>query len=271
MEGPQAVRELLKFRPDDVVDVYLTDEVESRDRELALLAREATRWVHPVTAEVAKAISPDCQGVAAVAEVRAVGQDPSGLWSSLRKVAPGGTRPFVVCLPQTQDPGNLGTIIRSADAMGAEAVILGRGTVEPANPKVIRSSAGSVFHLPIVRASLSEAREQLAGRSWSFLATAGRGADLVLDDLVTPSHIRARTCAEDREPPSPQGDGALAGADLVLAGPHVWVFGNEAHGLDRDDLALCDFTVGIPIAGKAESLNAAAAAAMCLYASHLVG
>lgn len=261
VEGPQAVREALRFRASEVVDIYLSDEAESRDPELAALAREVTTWVHPMTEDVARAISPDCQGIAAVVDGSAFVTDGSGFWDGLLRgghttrasaetSAVDALRPFLVCLPEGRDPGNVGTIIRSADAMGAAGVVLGRGTVDPANPKVIRSSAGSVFHLPLVRASLEDVRSHLADAGWLILGTTGQDADITLDELV-----RGRLV-----------DGAEGNA---LAQPHVWVFGNEARGLSREDLSVCDLRVAIPITGEAESLNAAAAAAVCVYASHL--
>ncbi|WP_099332100.1 TrmH family RNA methyltransferase [Actinomyces minihominis] len=259
VEGPQAVRELVNHRPDFVVDVYLTDEVEERDRELAAASRRATHYVHNVTPEVARAISPDCQGVAAVATVDALEADAGETWEVLRARASqasqsaGARSPFVVCLPETQDPGNAGTIIRSADAMGAAAVILGSGTVDPANPKVIRSSAGSVFHIPILRLPLETVRANLPEGEWPILGTSGHDSDVTLDALAV-----AALTGETEE-----------GVGAALANPHVWVFGNEARGLSEGAVAICDLLVEIPLLGDAESLNAAAAAAMCLYTSHL--
>lgn len=252
VEGPQAVRELVMHRPRSVVDVYLTDELEMRDPDLAAAARDATKWVHNVTWDVARAISPDCQGIAAVAQADAIQSDAASVWDGLREGGEGGGR-FVVCLPETQDPGNAGTIIRTADAMGAAAVVLGAGTADPSNPKVIRSSAGSVFHLPLLRVPLETVRANLPADQWPILGTSGHDADITLDTLTVAVGA---------------GEGVSA-AESVLARPHVWVFGNEARGLAAEDIALCDLLVEIPIAGKAESLNAAAAAAMCMYASHL--
>lgn len=250
VEGPQAVRELVVHRPRSVVDVYLTDEAEMRDPALADAARGATTWVHNITQDVAKAISPDCQGVAAVALVDAIEDDAASVWGHLKEGGEGEAQ-FIVCLPETQDPGNVGTVIRTADAMGAAAVVLGAGTADPANPKVIRASAGSVFHLPLLRVPLETVRANVG--SWPILGAAGHGADVTLDTLV-----QAALGSED-----------ASAAHLVLTRPHVWVFGNEARGLSAGDIEVCDLLVEIPINGKAESLNAAAAAAMCLFGSHL--
>lgn len=250
VEGPQAVRELLRFRPHTIVDVYLEEQIDERDPELLDLALDTSRWVHPVTDQVANAISPDCQGVAAVASKEALATDSASLWRSVLKAAPKAEpAPFIVFLPETQDPGNLGTIIRTADAMGARGVVLGLGTADPANPKVIRASAGSVFHLPIARASLAELRQELHG--WTLLGTRGYEADTSVDDLLLSALVPTKN-----------------GETPVLKEPHVWVFGNEARGLSADDVDACDLLVKIPLAGHAESLNAAAAAAMCMFASH---
>ena len=264
VEGPQAVRELALHRPGSIIDLYITDRVQMADPELAEAVRGATQWVHSVTPEVAAAISPDCQGIAAVASVEALESGSLQIWERLTLDlealrtqensgdAPRVSVPFIVCLPETQDPGNVGTVIRTADAMGAAAVVLGSGTADPANPKVIRSSAGSVFHIPLVRVPLETVRGNLDTDTWAMLGTAGHGADIRLDDMA----VSALTGSAD----------ALTS---VLSRPHAWVFGNEARGLAAEDIALCDLLVEIPLSGHAESLNAAAAAAMCLYVSHL--
>jgi len=136
------------------------------------------------------------------------------------------------------DPGNAGTIIRAADAAGADAVVLVRGSVDPTAPKVVRSTAGSLFHLPVV-------------------------TGVALDDAVTALHNAGLTvlAADGR------GDFDLFEAESLLEAPSAWLLGNEAHGLPSEALSRADAVVSIPIYGKAESLNVAAAAAVCLYAS----
>jgi TrmH family RNA methyltransferase len=139
-----------------------------------------------------------------------------------------------------RDPGNAGTVIRCADAFGADAVILAGDSVDPANSKAVRASAGSLFHLPVVSpASLSEAATQLRAAGLLVLAADGAGsADLA--------------------------DLAASGA---LARPLAWLMGNEAWGLPGAERDYADQVVRIPMWGQAESLNLAAAAAVCLYAS----
>ena len=132
VEGPGAVLELVTWRPECVTDVYVTERVEESQPEIVEQARQATRWVHRVTDEVAHAMSPDCQGIIAVARHDAiVTQMPS-------------VDGLAVILARIQDPGNVGTLIRTADAMGAQCVLTTVGTADVRSPKVIRSTAGSV-------------------------------------------------------------------------------------------------------------------------------
>jgi TrmH family RNA methyltransferase len=139
------------------------------------------------------------------------------------------------------DPGNAGTVLRTADAAGAGAVVLTAASVDPYNGKAVRASAGSLFHVPLVRdADLADAVRAARSAGLSVLAADATG-DVDLADLVD--------------------------AGAPLARPTAWLFGNEAHGLPADALALADARVRVPIHGRAESLNLAAAAAVCLYAS----
>ena len=146
-----------------------------------------------------------------------------------------GTPRIIAICEEVRDPGNLGTIIRAADAAGADAVILTGRTVDPYNPKVVRSTTGSLFHVPVA-------------------------VDLELSDVVTRMHEAGlRVVAADVE-----GEDFLASRDR-LAEPTAWLFGNEARGLDDDALAQADLALRLPIYGRAESLNLATAASVCLY------
>lgn len=150
-----------------------------------------------------------------------------------------GRDPRLLAVPvEIAEPGNAGTLIRVADAVGADGVVLAGPTVDPHNGKCVRASAGSLFHVPITR-----------GREIDPTLTAVREAGLTL--LATAA----------------DGEVDLDEADEILAGPVAWLFGNEAHGLDPAVAARADHRVRIPIHGRAESLNLAAAAAICLYAS----
>lgn len=144
---------------------------------------------------------------------------------------------------EPREPGNVGTLIRCADAMGAAGLLLLGDAADPHNGKCVRSSAGSIFHLPVVRERNTEtAIDRLKNAGLVVLATTMDG-ETSLDDL-----------------PVEQTDG-------ILAGPTAWLFGNEAHGLSAAVAARAHWRVRIPIRGRAESLNVAAAAAICLYQS----
>ena len=145
---------------------------------------------------------------------------------------------FLVVAVQPREPGNAGTLIRCADAMGAQAVLLLGDSVDPHNGKCVRASAGSVFHLPVV---------------------VDRDTDAALEAVRESGYATLATTMD--------GELSLPDADEVLAGPHAWLFGNEAHGLPDAVAQAAVHRVSIPIRGRAESLNLAAASAICLYAS----
>ena len=143
---------------------------------------------------------------------------------------------MVVCA-QVHDPGNAGTVIRCADAFGADAVVFTKGSVEVFNPKTVRASVGSIFHLPIVvGVEIADALTWLRGQGMQVFAADGGGAHL--DEL---------------------GD--------ALTRPTAWIMGNEAWGLPERERSLADQVVGVPMWGQAESLNLSTAAAVCLYAT----
>jgi TrmH family RNA methyltransferase len=136
------------------------------------------------------------------------------------------------------EPGNAGTLIRIADATGAGLVVLTGNSVDPYNGKCVRASAGSIFHVPVVVAADTDAVLTALGEAGlQVLATALDG-EVCLDD-----------------------------ADPVLSAPTAWLFGPEAQGLPAAAAAAADHRVRIPMSGGAESLNVAAAAAICLYQS----
>ncbi|MCX4095012.1 TrmH family RNA methyltransferase [Nocardia sp. alder85J] len=146
--------------------------------------------------------------------------------------------PRMLAVPvEIADPGNAGTLIRVADAVGADAVVLAGDSVDPHNGKCVRACAGSLFHVPIARE---------------------RDVDAVLAALRDAGVTVLATTA--------RGEVDLDAADEILAGPVAWLFGNEAHGLDPGIARRADHRIRIPIHGRAESLNLAAAAAICLYA-----
>ncbi|MEW1955795.1 RNA methyltransferase [Terrabacter sp. NPDC080008] len=229
-EGPQAVREAVGFRADLVRDVYVTPEAAERHHSIVDAARSADLWVHEVSADVLAAMcdTESPQGIAAVCRV---------LDRPLEEVLADLPPDALVCvLTNVRDPGNAGTVIRGADAAGADAVIVSDASVDIYNTKVVRSTVGSLWHLPLsIGASVPEILGALRERGVRLLAADGAGATLLHD------------------------------ADL--SGPHAWVMGNEAWGLPQEVRDACDDVVRVPIHGHAESLNLAMAATVCLYAS----
>jgi TrmH family RNA methyltransferase len=137
-------------------------------------------------------------------------------------------------------------VLRTADAVGAGAVIFSSGSVDPYNGKCVRSTAGSLFHLPVV-----------AGAPLTQVVAALRAAGLA----VHAADVAGETDLDELL------DDADAGAPGGIAGPVAWVFGNEAWGMPEPDRALADVVVRVPVHGRAESLNLAAAATVCLYAT----
>ncbi len=147
---------------------------------------------------------------------------------------------LVPVLVDVRDPGNAGTILRTADAAGADAVVFSDGSVDPYNGKCVRASAGSLFHLPFtVGTPVGAAVEELRAAGLRVLAA----------DSAAQDDIDTLTDAGE------------------LGGPTAWLFGNEAWGLPEEVRRLADAAVRIPIHGRAESLNLATAAAVCLYTS----
>lgn len=240
VEGPQAVRELVRYAPERARDVYLSPVALERHPEVAAEATAAGLRVHVGTAEVLDAMSPDGQGMVAVADLLDARLD------DVVAAAPS----LVAVLAHVRDPGNAGTVIRAADAAGADAVVLTAASVDHHNPKTVRSTAGSLFHLPVVRGGEpAELVPRLQAAGLTVLAADGAG-EWDLDDLLDAAG------AADRPAGMPD-----------LARPTAWLFGNEAWGLPPADRDLADAVVRVPIHGRAESLNLAAAATVCLYAS----
>lgn len=201
-------------------------------------ARSRGVMVTEVSDDVMAAMSPTRQpaGLLAICR-RAAAPDRQ------RLLTPAGNDAMLVCLDRPNDPGNLGTIIRTADAAGAQGVITVGNATDPANDKAVRASAGSVFRLPVL--AESEPAEFLqAARTggWTIVATAADGEQ----DLYTWL------------------------ANLPGPRPLLWLFGNEAHGLSGDMQGRADVIVRIPMSGPTESLNLAAAVAVCLFAPELL-
>lgn len=243
-EGPQAVREALgQGQPGQrgpartgagsvITELFVTGQARARHAELVDAVAATGVPVHEIggelMAELAQTVTP--QGVLAVCSFVDVPM------AELTAAAPR----LVVVLANARDPGNAGTVLRTADAAGAGGVVFADASVDPYNSKCVRSSAGSLFHVPLVAGvPLAEAITELRRAGLAVLAADGSAA-VRLDEVE-------------------------AAGRLGL--PTAWVFGNEAWGLPPELLALADESVAVPIYGRAESLNLAAAAAVCLYAS----
>jgi TrmH family RNA methyltransferase len=231
LEGPQAVSEALVYSPHLLVELFATPTALERYTEIAQAASDAGIDVEFVTEHVLDAMADTVTPQGFVAVCR---QFPT----AVKDIFAAGPR-LIAILEEVRDPGNAGTIIRAADAAGADAVILTGRSVDLYNPKVVRSTTGSLFHLPVaMEATLSDVVERAREAGLQTLA-----ADIKGDDLL---------------------DVRTAG---LLGNPTAWVFGNEARGLADEHLALVDRAVSLPIYGQAESLNLATAASVCLYES----
>ncbi len=241
VEGPQAVREAVAGA--GVLALYATADAAERHAAIVDTARARGVLPVPVTSEVMAAMTQTVTPQGLLAVCRLVGVP-------LAAVVAGRPR-LVAVLAHVRDPGNAGTVIRAADAAGADAVVVTDASVDVHNPKCVRSTAGSLFHLPIVTGvPLAEAVAALKAAGLTVYAADGAG-DVDLDDLLD--------AAEDARPGGVRAD--------ALTGPVAWVFGNEAWGLPDADRELADAVVRVPVHGRAESLNLATAATVCLYAA----
>jgi TrmH family RNA methyltransferase len=225
VEGVQAVVEALAS--DASVDEIFTCPSGDRLDEVTRLAEKRSVPVITVSPEVmahmTSTVTP--QGVVAVAVFVDV---------PLSEI--GGGAGCIPVLVEVRDPGNAGTILRSADAMGADSVVFTTSSVDVYNPKTVRATAGSLFHVPVVReGEVEEVVARLRGCGYAVFAA--------------------------------DASGRRSMYDLDLSGPTAVMFGNEAAGLPPEASALADDSLRIPIRGRAESLNLAAAATLVMFES----
>ena len=230
-EGRQAVGEALA-RPGTVTDLLVGDDVVGRHQDLLGAAAETGVRVGTVPpallATLSDTVTP--QGVLAVCDSVDV---------PLATALAGSPRLVVLC-DQVRDPGNLGTVVRCADAFGADAVLVSTGSVDLYNAKTVRASTGSIFHLPVaLEVGLADAVARARELGMAVYGADGGGSASV-DDLASTGR---------------------------LGRPVLWVMGNEAWGLPAGDAALLDDLVALPMYGRAESLNLSTAAAVFLYAT----
>jgi RNA methyltransferase, TrmH family len=221
VEGPNLVEAAMRRG--------LVSEVFATESAMARFGATLTGVpVHSVTERAAKALSDTVTPVGLVA----VCSVPETTLDDVLAAAPR----LVAVAVGISEPGNAGTLIRVADAMAADAVVLAGHSVDPYNGKCLRASAGSIFSVPVVI-------ETDASAAVAAFSDAG------LQVLAT----------------TVDGEVGLDAADL--ARPTAWLFGPEAHGLPADLAAMATHRVHIPMPGSAESLNVASAAAICLYQS----
>ncbi|HZK32125.1 MAG TPA: RNA methyltransferase [Corynebacterium sp.] len=211
-------------------DLFVTEQAAERFADIVLAAGYMNVYTHAIDEKAARSLSDTVTPTGLFAVCTPV------LWSVGKAL---GRAPRLVTVPvQTSEPGNAGTLMRVSDAMGADAVLFAGETVDPQSGKAARASAGSLFHVPVARhTDVNDVLGQVRAKGLRILATAADG-EVDLDE-----------------------------ADELLAGPTAWLFGNEAHGLGEELLAQADHRIRIPIRGRAESLNLATAAAICLYES----
>ena len=229
LEGPQGLKEALD-RPKLIVELYATKEASERHGDIFDRVDDLKINFQLVSESVLKVMCDT--------------NTPQGMLAVCRKLDVTlqdllETKPqLIALLANIRDPGNAGTVLRAADAAGADAVIFSDNSVDVYNPKVVRSTTGSIFHLPIViGAEIAETIKLLKANGMQVFAANGGGAELPTIDKA------------------------------VLAKPTAWVMGNEAWGFEVETLELVDQQVAVPIYGAAESLNLATAASICLYAS----
>ncbi|WP_425570128.1 TrmH family RNA methyltransferase [Saccharopolyspora cebuensis] len=233
VEGAQAVGEALAAHGTGALRVReLFHTGADRQAEFAAAARSGGVPVHQVTERAAASLSETVtpQGLVAVCDLPA---------TSVADALAARPR-LVAVLVGISDPGNAGTVVRVSDAAGAGAVLFAGDAVDAYGGKAVRASTGSLFHLPI-------ARDRSAGAVLDACREAG--LRLVGADGRAPADLDA------------------AADDGSLARPTAWVFGSEAHGLPEEVASRLDTTLRVPLHGRAESLNLATAAAVCLYAS----
>jgi TrmH family RNA methyltransferase len=229
LEGPQGLKELTHY-PEIVHEIFVTESAANRYAQELDLLRSSKTNIEVVSERVIEKLSETQTPQGIVAVVHQLHIELTDLLGASPKL--------VVLLDRVQDPGNAGTILRAADAAGCDGVVLSPGSVDVYNGKVVRSSAGSLLHVPVViGADLGEAIKDFRKV----------GMQVFLADI------------DGQSLPRIQPD--------VLGKPTVWIFGNEANGADPALRAQVDKVVSIPIYGSAESLNLATAASICLYSS----
>ena len=231
-EGPAALEAALRSKRFPIVNLYVTET----GAELLGESAQSTQSTQLTQSILAKAIYLSEKVMASISTVESA-QGILAICSSEERlneeeIYKKNALPLIYCF-EVNDPGNLGTIIRTADALGAAGVLLSPGSADPFSPKVVRATAGSLWHMPLLReVDIARAIEESRAHGRKIYATDGQGAKTL---------------------PEVSGEDAL------------WIFGNEARGLTIEITALADEVVAIPMRGRAESLNLATAVAITLF------
>lgn len=261
VEGPQSVREAVRYASDSISDIYVTkdacinnEEETNQSSSLQAIIKEALSkdlYVHPVESSIMQKISSDSQGIVAVSDAQFLDETYLGEFKNLQKsvrtedsvLAGNANNPLLIAACwQVRDPGNAGAIIRVADVAGCNAVVFVDDCVSRWNTKLVRSTAGSLFHLPVVQLSVQDWFSYVKKANIRVIA-----ADIYGTDQLKPVPF-----------PKILANTELAGSSLAI------LFGNEARGLPQEILQQVDNISIIPIYGKAESMNLATSAAVML-------
>lgn len=261
VEGPQSVREAVRYASDSISDIYVTkdacinnEEETNQSSSLQAIIKEALSkdlYVHPVESSIMQKISSDSQGIVAVSDAQSLDETYLGEFKNLQKsvrtedsvLVGNANNPLLIAACwQVRDPGNAGAIIRVADVAGCNAVVFVDDCVSRWNSKLVRSTAGSLFHLPVVQLSVQDWFDYAKKSNIRVIA-----ADIYGTDQLKPV-------------PFPK---ILANTELTSSSLAI-LFGNEARGLPQEILQQVDNISIIPIYGKAESMNLATSAAVML-------
>lgn len=261
VEGPQSVREAVRYASDSISDIYVTkdacinnEEETNQSSSLQAIIKEALSkdlYVHPVESSIMQKISSDSQGIVAVSDAQFLDETYLSEFKNLQKsvrtedsvLAGNANNPLLIAACwQVRDPGNAGAIIRVADVAGCDAVVFVDDCVSRWNSKLVRSTAGSLFHLPVVQLSVQDWFDYAKKSNIRVIA-----ADIYGTDQLKPV-------------PFPK---ILANTELTSSSLAI-LFGNEARGLPQEILQQVDNISIIPIYGKAESMNLATSAAVML-------
>jgi TrmH family RNA methyltransferase len=215
VEGEKCVEELAAFMPGCMQSVIIADgRYERLGKKAGALGARVYRVTDSVLESISESKTP--QGIAAIAATPVYNETYSG---------------FIVMLDDVQDPQNVGTIIRTADAAGCSCVVLSQESADCYSPKAVRASMGSLFHIPVIRKELRGYIEKLVSSCYDVVCGHLGGDTEYTKDFN-------KTCL---------------------------VIGNEARGVSEDIIKLSTRLIKIPMFGKAESLNAAVAAGILIY------